>query len=394
MKQSIMEYPAFWRRWGIRLAGEIGLGMMVFSGFVELYGRWPSPFAVLLLALIVALPMEAGLCFSMEGKHLKSGLIAAAAGFAVMYILPFAGVSGWGVLLVMLFLAALAEMLLIVADDILDHSMTPLYVSARRVRDARIYLIGLFSPALAALLLSHATFEAVLRIGGALFGVSLVYSIVVLHQTRQQRIQADTGFGELTQDVLIVSGGMNGVMSMTVGALLVPMLLSRASAGALAAVIVSFFAGLSLGSAFDPLRSFYSDDRKAFSKNAALLLLVQVMLFGMARTGWQWNLLSAAGGVLAASAWGDLAALRVSGQPKLQRVNGIARAAGMLLGACIGTAAEFVVGRSPLIAELCARLTGHGEGSGYAMVFVLAGVAGAFALDMIARRIRRSEAEE
>ena len=78
MKQSIMEYPAFWRRWGIRLAGEIGLGMMVFSGFVELYGRWPSPFAVLLLASIVALPVEAGLCFSMKGKHLKSRIFYSA----------------------------------------------------------------------------------------------------------------------------------------------------------------------------------------------------------------------------------------------------------------------------------------------------------------------------
>lgn len=392
MQQGILEYPQFWVRWVCRLVGEVGLGILAFSSCVEMYEAWPSPLSVALMALVCALPVEIGLCFRCGFGQIRRALAVLTLAFVVAYELPL----GWGRAFLLLFLGALAEMLQIATDDELDRRITPLHAAARRVKDARIYGIGLLAPALSALMLSHATFEFALRVGGAMFGLSLLYPIFAFHkgEAPAQMPEQAAPAGRLTRDVALSSIILNAVISMTVGALLIPMMLSRTSVDVLAAAIACFFAGLIMGSIFDPLRHFYDSDRKAFSKNSAILLLVQVLLFGMARQAWQWNLLAIAGGVLTATAWGNLVSMNIAGLPKLKRMNGAARLAGLALGMLTGATLEFIVGRSPLIAEFCARLTGQGEGSGYAMTFVLAGFVGAFALDYAARRIRRSETEE
>lgn len=396
MQRGILEYPQFWARWACRLAGEVGLGILAFSTCVEMYEAWPSPLSVALTALICALPVQIGLCVRCDFGWVRRAFPLLAAAFAAVYALPLLGLTGWWQVLLLLFLGALAEMMQIATDDALDGRTTPLHTAARRVKDARIYGIGLLAPVLSALMLSHATFEFAVLMGGAMFGLSLLQPVFAFCKGGEISLppKDDAPAGCLTRDVALSSAVLNAVMSMTVGALLIPMLLSRTSVDVLAAGMACFFIGLIFGSVFDPLRHFYDSDRKAFCKNSAILLLVQVMLFGMARQAWQWNLLAVAGGALTATAWGNLAVMNVAALPKLQRMNGVARLTGLAAGVAVGAAMEFAVGRLPVIAEMCARLTGQGEGSGYAMTFVLAGFIGAFAVDYAARRIRRSENEE
>ena len=388
MRQNIMNNPPFWRHWLLRIAAETGLGMIGFGGCIGAFELWPLPVAAMLGILCGVLPVELGGVLASRGANPRLRLGAAVLMLpvaALALLLPMSEV--WHFILIMLS-AALAEMLMIATDDGVDAALIDLTDAVRRVRAARIYLLGVIIPTIVAMMLSHGTYVMLMRAAAVLSVLGNVGAVALFRKAApvpsRQRVDEAAA---LTGDVKAASFIVNFCGAMAYGALLIPMMLSRTSVGVLSATVVCFFLGMALGSLLDPLRGFYSSDRKGFSKNCALLL-VMVMLFGMARMGWQWNLLGFVSGILVASAWGNLSAMRLQETPALQRLNGAAHALGALLGLLLGANAELLSRHSQRVSEFFARLTGLGEGNGYAIAFVLIGGIGALLLDGLTRRLR------
>ncbi|MDO4357653.1 MAG: hypothetical protein Q4E13_14220, partial [Clostridia bacterium] len=248
--------------------------------------------------------------------------------------------------------------------------------------------------AVAALMAYCAYYTAVavallVMIVGAVF--SLITALAALRCSDGAEAESSEAMGELYPDTALAFFVLNLCMAMTHGALLIPMLLSRATVSDMAAAVVWFFAGLSLGQLFDPLQQFYASERQGYGRNCALTLILLALLFGMARTGWQWNACAGWGGVLMAAGWGNLEQMRVRRHRLIPVLRACAWIPGLALGIGLGNLLEWIMARFGVLSRICARLTGLGEGSGMAMTFVVAGALGLTAMYVGNRFIRGRE---
>ena len=361
----------------------VGVFMVAFACCIWTFQMRSDPLAVLLVALVAVLPLFLVGLFRRRarGRVIPVSVVAAAmlCGAGLLIRLRFPEIGRRDLLLLVLTIS-IAEMLMQISDERLEQRMLPprLHAAARRVRSYTLHASGLVAPAVVAALMSaHPYFSVVtvalsILLAGAL--LSLTTGLMSLRRSAPEEEAAEREpHSALPADVALTSFVLNLCLAMSHGALLVPMLLSRATVEVLASTVVWFFAGLSLGQLFDPLQFFYDNERRGYAWNSALALLCMALLFGMSRTGWQWNACVALGGVLLAAGWGNLEQMRVRLHPRLRLLRACAWAIGLLLGVGCGNALEWVMARFGLFSAICARLTGLGEGSGMAMTFVSSG---------------------
>lgn len=304
-----------------------------------------------------------------------------------------------GQLMLLALAVSTSEMLMGLSDGMLEQRLLPehLRAAARRVRSYTLNVAGTIAPAVVGILMSGSPYSSaggvstiVLILGAAL---SLTTSAIALRHPKADASPAAERdrAGTLNPDVSLACFLLNFCMAMTHGALLMPMLLFRTSVNALAGAISCFFLGMSLGQLFEPLRELHASQRQGYSRNTAGALLFLALLFGMARTGWQWNLCAALGGVLLAAGWGNLEQMGVRHHRALRRRKLLAWVIGLPLGVYCGNALEWIMEHFPVIRSICARLTGLGVGSGMAMTFIVAGFLSLVALYIGNRLLNRRD---
>lgn len=391
MRHKIMANPQFWQHWLLRLLAEIALAMLGFGGCIGAFELLPVPATAMLGIFCSIVPVKIGGILAGRGAKpgMRRGAVALLLPLVVLAVcLPLT--AAWHFIAILL-ITALAEMLLIATDDCVDCALIDMTDAVHRVRTARIYVIGVVAPALAALLISRTTYGVLVRLSVVLFVLGTLFSAAMFPCESTEDRRRRSGRNPAPGDVCAAAFIANFCIAMSHGALLIPMMLTRTSVGTLAAAVACLFVGMALGSLLDPLRDFYSTQHKGFCKNCTILLLALVMLFGMARTGWQWNLLALAGGVLIASAWGNIHAMGLQENAGLQRINGAAHTLGAVAGLVLGGNVELLSRNSSQISGFFARLVGQGEGSGYAVAFVIIGCVGALLLDAVARKLRQKD---
>ena len=382
-RRGILEYRLFWCHRLCRTLMGVGVFMAAFACCIWTFQMHSDPLTVLLVALVAVLPLCLGGLVRRRARGRVAPVAAVAAamlcGAGLLIRLRYPDIGRMDLLFLVLTISV-AEALMQISDERLEQRMMPprLHDAARRVRSYTVHASGMIAPAVVAALMSaHPYFSVVtvslsIVLAGAL--LSLATGLLSLRRSApEEKVAEPEVHGDLSADVALTFFVLNFCMAMSHGALLVPMLLSRATVEALAGVVAWFFAGLSLGQLFDPLQHFYDNERRGYAWNSALALLCMALLFGMARTGWQWNACAALGGVLLAAGWGNLEQMRVRRHPRLRLLRAFAWATGLLLGVSCGNVLEWVMARFGLFSAICARLTGLGEGSGMAMTFVSSG---------------------
>ncbi len=397
-ERGILEYRLFWYHRFFRTLMGIGALMMTLTGCIWAFQYDRTPQAVLLVLLAGVAPLRAGRLLSRRvrrGAMPCAASVALLAGSALLIRLRDSRLE-WRDLLLMVLTASVAELLMRLADEQVERRVLPVHLRAagRRVSGYTVNAAGIVAPAtVAALMASCPYYTAVavallVMVAGA--ALSLVTALTALRRAPGAE-GAPEAAGTLYPDTALAYFVLNFCLAMTHGALLMPMLLSRATVSDMAAAVVWFFAGLSLGQLFDPLQHFYASERRGYVRNCALALILLALLFGMSRTGWQWNACAGWGGVLLAAGWGNLEQMRVRHHRRLSALRACAWISGLALGIGCGNALEWIMARFGALSRICARLTGLGEGSGMAMTFVVARALGLAALYVGGRMIRGRE---
>lgn len=387
MTREGKEYPAFWRRWFLRLTADTGFGMLGLGSCIGVFECSGSALSVVACLLIYLLPVR--LIKGLRADRMRRlAFIPAVFCLMLSCLLPLTAL--WQMLLVALAGSA-ARMLAGINDLAADMALLPNRQAVDRMRGVRLCCAGILAPALSTMLMSYASFEWLLPVAAGVMGTGILLD-GILAPADAAPLTAAASDAVLPAEIRVTGWTTSLCMSMTAGALLTPMLLLSMSVGTLAGVISCYFIGLLLGGILEPLRDFFDDSVRSFCKSGTVLLLM-IMLFGMARAEWQWNLLSVATGVLISGMNASLIDLQLRSHVQLRRETGLCALAGLPVGLLLGWLLEYLNGRSAQTAEFFARLTGQGEGSGCAMVFVIVGFAAAIILDAAQRRLRREEDE-